>query len=171
MSTGTMTTKVKITVTKDVREELALEPASRADFPENRDGFFGLHREKSPMRDLAVHCRSSVRRRPWTRGTPSLQPPQQSRCSDQPRHQLIVRCLIKDDPDRGPCGHRIFEKACARMTPATQPPRRRPTPTGSCPVPIDSDEPRSFIRWRRSPSPTIRANSFGSSPSVPIGAP
>lgn len=57
MSTGTMTTKGQITIPKDVRDELALEPGSRVSFIKNEDGFFELHREKRSVRDLAGSLR------------------------------------------------------------------------------------------------------------------
>lgn len=57
MSTGTMTTKGQITIPKDVRDELGLEPGSRVSFLKNEDGFFELHRERRPVSDLAGSLR------------------------------------------------------------------------------------------------------------------
>lgn len=57
MSTGTMTTKGQITIPKDVRDELGLEPGSRVSFHKNDDGYFELHREKRSVKDLAGSLR------------------------------------------------------------------------------------------------------------------
>ena len=57
MSTGTRTSKGQITIPKDVRDELSLEPGSRVSFVKNEDGFFELHRERRPVRDLAGSLR------------------------------------------------------------------------------------------------------------------
>ncbi len=57
MSAGTMTTKGQITIPKDVRDELGLEPGSRVNFLKNEEGFFELHRERRPVSDLAGSLR------------------------------------------------------------------------------------------------------------------
>lgn len=57
MNTGTMTTKGQITIPKEVRDELSLEPGSRVSFVKNEDGFFELHRERRPVSDLAGSLR------------------------------------------------------------------------------------------------------------------
>lgn len=59
MNTGTMTSKGQITIPKDVRDELALEPGSRVTFIRNEDGYFELHKEKRSVRDLAGSLRST----------------------------------------------------------------------------------------------------------------
>lgn len=52
-----MTANGQITLPKDVRDELALEPGSRVSFIKNEDGFFELHRERRPVTELAGSLR------------------------------------------------------------------------------------------------------------------
>ncbi|MFT3969631.1 MAG: AbrB/MazE/SpoVT family DNA-binding domain-containing protein [Micropruina sp.] len=47
-----MTANGQITIPKDVRDELALEPGSRVSFIKNEDGYFELHRERRPVTEL-----------------------------------------------------------------------------------------------------------------------
>lgn len=54
MSVGTaVTTNGRITIPKDVRDELGLEPGTRVSFLKNESGFFELHLERRPVSDLA----------------------------------------------------------------------------------------------------------------------
>lgn len=54
MSVGTaVTTNGRITIPKDVRDELGLAPGSRVSFLKNENGFFELHCERRPASDLA----------------------------------------------------------------------------------------------------------------------
>lgn len=87
MSTGTMTSKGQITIPKDVRDELSLEPGSRVSFVKNEDGFFELHRERRPVRILRGRYGSKVRHEPWRRWTPRSPRRRRSRCGDRTRYQ------------------------------------------------------------------------------------
>lgn len=63
MGTGTVTSKGQITIPKDVREDLGLEPGSRIAFVRNDEGNYEIHRERRSVRALAGALRFTGRPR------------------------------------------------------------------------------------------------------------
>lgn len=57
MSVATITSKGQITIPKDVRDELGLQPGSRVHFVRNEAGVYELHREARPVTELAGSLR------------------------------------------------------------------------------------------------------------------
>ncbi len=57
MATGTMTSKGQITIPKEVREDLGLNPGARVSFTRNAEGEYVLRRERRSVRELAGSLR------------------------------------------------------------------------------------------------------------------
>ena len=57
MSVGTITSKGRITIPKEVRDDLGLGPGARLSFLKNEEGVYELHRERRSVKDLAGSLR------------------------------------------------------------------------------------------------------------------